>query len=195
MPGLRRIPRNNVVRRLPGHAILFLLVTALGCGGTKQAERPAQVPQTPLAAFILPFEKNFHPSKYDDDLQTVKEHELKQAETFLTGEMVNVAPPETIPGFRVQVLLTKEIDEANAVNDRMGQDLPDESVYLVYDSPYYKIRIGNFLDRPSADATLRKVVNLGYKDAWVVPDNVLKNPPPKLPDSTIEIERPIKNKN
>jgi hypothetical protein len=68
--------------------------------------------------------------------------------------------------------------------------LPDEWVYLVYDLPYYKVRVGNYAEKEAANESVKKLVSLGYADAWVVPERILKNPPPPpppvpaIPDST-----------
>ncbi|HEV8537793.1 MAG TPA: SPOR domain-containing protein, partial [Bacteroidota bacterium] len=119
----------------------------------------------------------------------IKAEEQKQFEALSTATVYTPALPETIPGFRVQALLTQDIDEADMAQRNLEQQLPDEHMYMVYDAPYYKIRVGNFPDRSGANLTLRRLVGLGYKDAWIVPDNVLKRPPPKLPDVFIEPKR------
>jgi hypothetical protein len=41
-------------------------------------------------------------------------------------------------------------------------------VYLQYDAPYYKVRVGNCLTRREGDLLQERAVRRGYRDAWVV---------------------------
>ncbi len=141
--------------------------------------------------FLAKYEKTFDPTEYEIDVAIIQEEEKKLHDNLEGPSLLVTAVPETIPGFRVQVLLTQDIDEANSIKDSVENGLSGEWVYLTYDSPYYKVRVGNFPNRLAATIILKKLVTEGYKDAWIVPDNVLKNPPPKPPDVQIEPEKPL----
>ena len=91
------------------------------------------------------------------------------------------AVPETLAGFRVQVLLTQEIDQATHMRDSLDLLFPDEWVYIVYETPLYKVRVGNYLERPMANKMSRDLIERGFKDSWVVQDLVIKNTPRKPP--------------
>ena len=52
---------------------------------------------------------------------------------------------------------------------------------MIYDSPYYKVRVGDFLSRPETNQLLKALMERGYDEAWIVADRVLKNPPPRKP--------------
>ena len=84
-------------------------------------------------------------------------------------------------GFRVQIYSSTSIDEANAKVAEVQGILPMEWFYVVYDAPAYEIRAGNFLKRFDADKFVRQLSDRGYRDAWVVPEKVFKNPPPRPP--------------
>jgi hypothetical protein len=184
MHGYRKIRRNNI-------AAIFLLIILLiiaGCTGNKETER-IEPPAMSLKDFLKQSEKNFRPSEYDPDPKTV-EGEARHQRDSVEAALVSVtAVPETIAGFRVQVLFTQEIEQANTVRDNLSPQMPDQWVYVVYDAPYYKVRVGNFADRSEAGVILKNLVDLGYKDAWIVPDNIIKNPPPKPPETFIEPEK------
>ena len=141
--------------------------------------------------FLAKYEKTFNPSDYDVDINVIKAEEKKQQSEFDGPSLLVTALPETILGFRIQVFLTQDIDEANSIKDTVAAQLPDEWVYVIYDSSYYKVRVGNFPDRLSANLMVKKLVSGGYNDAWAVPDYILKNPPPKLPDILIEPDKPF----
>ena len=173
--------------------ILFLGALALwSCSGSKEVE-PGAARTAPLPESLRQYEKSFNPADYDADIQLVKQEEKTQRSALEAASVVTTALPETIPGFRVQILLTQEIDQAVQVKDSVDALLPDEWAYIVYDSPYYKVRVGNCEDRALANPLLKKLGSLGFKDAWIVPDNVLKNLPPKPPELNIEPEKQIEH--
>ncbi len=85
----------------------------------------------------------------------------------------------TVPGFRVQISSTQDLTEAldertNAQTIFVGYD-----IYIIYDSPNYKVRVGDFRSRYDATQAAAYIVGHGYPGAWVVPDNVFKNPTKK----------------
>jgi hypothetical protein len=159
-----------------------------GCKGSEEMKR-AEGHEPDLKEFIGKYEKTFNPAEYNPDITLLMEQEKKQFAALHPATVVTLAVPETIPGFRVQVLLTQEIDQANALRDSITGLFPEELVYVVYDAPYYKIRMGNYTNRQSANPIIRKLNGLGFKESWVVPDNVLKDPPLKLPEEFIEPQR------
>ena len=170
--------------------VLFGSFMVLGCSGSKEVSN-TEVHDYTLREFLATYEPTFNPSDYDPDVTILKQREEDRHNALLASAVVSTAMPETIPGFRVQVLFTQEIDEANRTRDSLSSLLPDDWIYIVYDVPYYKVRVGNFADRPSANQILKKLTGLGYTDAWIVPDNVIKNPPARFPDIDIEPEPPF----
>jgi hypothetical protein len=186
MHGFGIIPKINL------SYLLFLLasLTMWGCSGSRESSDKA-VHENTLQEFLGAYEPTFKPSDYDPDLTTLKQREQERHDAIFASTVVSTALPETIPGFRVQVLFTQEIDEATRVHDSLATSLPDDWTYIVYDVPYYKVRVGNFPDRPSANQVLKKLTGLGYTDAWIVPDNVIKNPPGRIPDTFIEPAHPF----
>ncbi|HMD13182.1 MAG TPA: SPOR domain-containing protein [Bacteroidota bacterium] len=169
---------------------LFGVFIAWGCSGSKETSGKETSGHT-MREFLAEYEPTFNPSDYDPDITVLKQREEDRHNALVASAVVSTALPETIPGFRVQVLFTQEIDEANRTRDSLSSVLPDDWIYIVYDVPYYKVRVGNFADRPSANQILKKLTTLGYTDAWIVPDNVIKNPPARFPDIDIEPERPF----
>ncbi|HUL43211.1 MAG TPA: SPOR domain-containing protein [Bacteroidota bacterium] len=163
---------------------------AAGCGSSAGPTRDPSS-QHNLREFLAKYEPGFNPSDFDPDISTLEQQEAQRHNALTYAEVAAPAVPETIPGFRVQVLFTQEIDEASQVRDTLSTLLPNEWVYLVYDVPYYKVRVGNYADRTAAGPALKHLVALGYKDAWIVPDNIIKNPPPRFPEEFIPPENPF----
>ena len=191
MPGPRTF-RPNKPGRLAA-AVLIGLFAFWGCSGSKETEVKA-ARSGPAAAPLERYERTFNPADYDADIKLVKQEEKTRRSELEPANLVTTAAPETVQGFRVQVSLTQDIDEAVRVKDSVDRLLPDQWTYIVYDAPYYKVRVGNWEDRASANPVLKKLGSLGFREAWIVPDNVLKNLPPKPPELNIEPEKQIENR-
>jgi hypothetical protein len=82
----------------------------------------------------------------------------------------------TIPGFRVQIGSTQDLSEAMNERARAETLLVNYNIYIIYDSPYYKVRAGDFRARYDATQAANLISGRGFSEAWVVPDNVFKNP-------------------
>jgi hypothetical protein len=167
-----------------------MLLLVIGCGGGEGTTVHATSgggSGTRLAAE----EKKFNPSAYNPSVRSILSRESQFIQESSSSAMYVAAAPETIPGFRIQVMLTPEIDSATAVFDSLNQSLADDWIYVVYDSPYYKVRVGNYAERSDAAPMLNLLIGRGYRDAWIVPDNVMKSPPPRLSPELLREERPI----
>ncbi len=69
--------------------------------------------------------------------------------------------------FRIQIGATELFGDARR-EKRIAEEVFDQPVYLDYEVPYYKLRVGSFADRRSAEQYLQKAKMAGYKTAWVV---------------------------
>lgn len=93
--------------------------------------------------------------------------------------------PRTVQGFRIQIYTTpekaaadREVEAALAWWDALpaeqrpstlqAEDLP---VFIKWQQPYYRVRIGDFASRPAAERALSAVRNQ-FPDAFIVPDLV-----------------------
>lgn len=73
-------------------------------------------------------------------------------------------------GYRLQLLNTRNRDEAFKLKGALLENFPDQKVYVLYQSPYFKVRIGNFVNRDDAEA-FRKDLGLYRPDpAYIVND-------------------------
>src|SRR5215831_11513425 len=54
-------------------------------------------------------------------------------------------------GYRLQVLNTRNRDDAFKTKASLLENFPDEKTYILYQSPYFKVRIGNFINRADAE--------------------------------------------
>ena len=170
---------------------LFQALTAvwmIGCAGKQEATRAAGAD---AGAALRAHEADFNPSSLDPIPGATGKTSFPDSAAATNGQAdaPAPAPTETVQGFRVQVYSTANIDEANAKKAELEGAIPQERVYLEYDPPTYKIRVGNFLNRYDADRFVRYLADKGFAGAWAVPQRVLKNPPP-IPPQTPEPKAP-----
>jgi hypothetical protein len=76
-------------------------------------------------------------------------------------------------GFRIQLYLGINKEEANKVKEQMYKLMPNADLYALYKQPVYKIKLGDFTDRLEANRMLFKTVKKSFPNAIVVADNVL----------------------
>ena len=70
-------------------------------------------------------------------------------------------------GYRVQVLATRYFEWADSLAVIMKNTVSD-SVYVDFEAPNYKVRIGDFIDRDSAESLQKELVQMGYNSAWIL---------------------------
>jgi len=91
--------------------------------------------------------------------------------------------------FRVQVFTDKVYGEARRAMT-VAKEIFDHEVYLDYEVPYYKVRVGGFTSRSEAEDYQMRAKAAGYREAWVVAVNVsVKEPTPLYPaDSPVILD-------
>ena len=75
--------------------------------------------------------------------------------------------PGVVRGYRVQIFLSDDLREASRVMAEARERFEQE-VYLEYDAPYYKVRVGDCATEWTGEELLRVARRLGYPDAWLV---------------------------
>lgn len=112
-----------------------------------------------------------------------------EAATDVTATSHIVGLPETVDtlnhqAYRVQLFTSKLYGEARQAL-RVAQEIFDRPVFLDYEVPYFKVRVGSFSDREDAEDYQQKAKAAGYPEAWVVMVNVgVAKPPPLYPEGT-----------
>jgi len=158
---------------------------ALGCaliaGCSSSPESSRRGAPASEADMLARWEADFRPSDHD----TLAAPAARAGAVQKAGlpDTAGGLPPadtesELVPGFRVQIFSTTDIDEANQKKTEAEADFPSEWFYIQYDPPTYKIRGGNFLQRYEAERFARAAIEKGFTDSWAVPEKVLREPSP-----------------
>jgi len=119
---------------------------------------------------------NFDPDKLKDPEprwpKVVSPFSLDTKELKLVGN--SDSSQIIIEGFRVQVLATSSQENA----DRLRYELAIEygkDIYIIFDAPNYKVRIGNFIDRRLAEKLRLELINKGYPSSWIIRTRIEPN--------------------
>src|SRR3954447_15769955 len=79
-------------------------------------------------------------------------------------------------GYRLQVLNTQSREQAYKLKSELLQRFPEQKSYVLYQSPYFKIRFGNFTDKAEA-LHYKNILSSIYTQAiYVINDNVEYTP-------------------
>lgn len=62
------------------------------------------------------------------------------------------------PGYRLMVISTTDVSEANKVRGLLRKYFPDEKIYQTFQMPNSKIKFGNYADRKQADNAKKKIL-------------------------------------
>jgi hypothetical protein len=120
------------------------------------------------------FESSFQPSRYDEGVEAV-ERRLGRREEQLDGRRDSVKVEEEVrQGFRIQIFASPRIDEATLAKQTAAQLITTDSLYIVFDPPVYKVRVGDYPTRLEANRALASIVQNGYPDAWIVTDRIIQ---------------------
>lgn len=128
-------------------------------------------------------------SSLSDQFVTV-EQEIPDA--FLKDiEQIDDESTDQYAGFRVQLLSTRSVVEADSTKDHF-RVWADEHIdgyapeaYVIFRQPYYKVRVGDFRNQQRANEFSR-MLKEEYPSAWVVHDRI---EPQYIPADTTDIRK------
>jgi len=81
-----------------------------------------------------------------------------------------------VPGFRIQVINTSDRNAAVSAKTKVYQLYPELKAYLLYQSPYFRLRVGNFRDKDEADDYLKALSKQFPGNVFLVRDIVEVKP-------------------
>ena len=102
-------------------------------------------------------------------VEIIKDHRLdlliqKQEEL---NKKAYLESKKSIPGFRVMVKNTNDRTKALDVKTTLLRNFPEHKTYLIYQSPNFKVQIGNFKTQVEAEK-LKKIIVRLYPDGVII---------------------------
>jgi glutamine cyclotransferase len=99
------------------------------------------------------------------DILSVKQLQSNQRSALMTSNGL-------YKGYRIQVISTNKRDEATFTQADLQLKYPDEKIYLSFQSPSYKVRIGNFLKKEEAEKFKTELNKIFPNGVYIVEDAV-----------------------
>jgi regulatory protein YycI of two-component signal transduction system YycFG len=90
---------------------------------------------------------------------------------------------KTEKGFRLLIVNTNSRDEALAAKAKVYAKFPELKLYLFHQTPYYKLKAGNFRDRKDAEIYQKRLEIMFPKGVFIMND-IIEVKPGKSEDET-----------
>jgi cell division septation protein DedD len=100
-----------------------------------------------------------------------EDYSLYDMEETTTTTTTTTTTGATAPGYRVQIFASSTNEGAENIASEARFKFT-EKVYVEYEAPYYKVRVGDYKNRADVEILREKSKNLGYPDAWIVQTEV-----------------------
>ncbi len=156
--------------------ILFFILNCSGPNTVRKDNRKEKSPEIRMA-----MDENFDPLSLGDYITDTPEKKdskitIYDINQFIKGDAQDsVNSEELVSGYRVQLISTRNEAEARTVKLDAMLSFPSH-IYIIFDNPYYKIRVGDCISRFDANELQEIAVKKGFNEAWVVKTNVYKQP-------------------
>jgi SPOR domain len=75
-------------------------------------------------------------------------------------------------GYRVQVFSTDNLQEADSIRTELYLKTNQKAVYITFEPPFYKVKVGDFLKNSEAKDLSFKLNQIGYTEARVINDKI-----------------------
>jgi cell division septation protein DedD len=144
----------------------------LGCAGSaadRSAEPRVETPEKERVEQVETFDPADLGEYQHRDESALSTEDVLDVEEFLKpGEGAEAATfGAKTTGYRVQLTATRNEQEARTVYNEAVMKLGGE-VYMPFDDPYYKVRVGDYISRYRAETAQQQAIEKGFVDAWVV---------------------------
>ena len=97
----------------------------------------------------------------------------KQAEI---NEVTTREARRNMPGYRIQVINTTDRNAAIQAKTTVYKFYPELKAYLLYQAPYFRLRVGNFINKKDAENVQRQLSKEFKQNLFIVNDVVEVNP-------------------
>ncbi len=103
------------------------------------------------------------------DVLTAKQVQLNKRAAMLNGN-------GQYKGYRIQVVSTTRRDEAFKIKTDLLTKFPDQKTYVMFQSPSFKVRMGNFIKKDDAEKLKAELNRLFQHGVYIVEDAIEYTP-------------------
>lgn len=80
------------------------------------------------------------------------------------------------PGYRILVISSNDRNKVTDIKTTMYREFPELKAYMMYQAPFFRLKVGNFREREEAEIYLRQVERLVKGRVYIVPDTIEVRP-------------------
>lgn len=96
------------------------------------------------------------------------------------NEFTTRASRRSAPGYRVLVISSTDRKKVIEAKTRMYREFPELKVYMMYQSPFFRLKVGNFKEREEAEQYLANIQRIYPTGVYVVTDTIEVRPEANL---------------
>lgn len=152
------IQHHQLINLFSGMKYLFIHFLLLGCGCCSSHLAVAAIPDTIIVG-------------QDPRLEV-----FSQKQKIVNKKQAMMAGNGLYRGFRIQVISTNQRDQAFRIKAELLTNFPDHKSYIIYQSPNFKVRIGNFIKKEDAELLKLQLNKFYPRGVYIVDDAVEYNP-------------------
>jgi hypothetical protein len=115
---------------------------------------------------------------YDSRLDelTQKQYQINKSTNNLSALSKYKTSGGKYKGYRVMVLNTNDREKAYQTRGQLATLFPQHSLYLGYQAPYYKLKMGDFLEKSDAEDLKKILSGIIKQGIFIVPEAINLKP-------------------
>ena len=153
--------------------LILVLFAAFSCTSSKKITPREDV----IVEETSEYDERFDPLSLDDDDIVIEASEKQQKETKPErpsrkpeDKVQEFTTEQEVDGYRIQVYASRSIEGATVAQQKAKDEFEPlgHKVYMIFETPFYKIRIADLQDRTKAEEVLEIVKSMGYDQSFLV---------------------------
>ena len=121
---------------------------------------------------LTPYRATFNVTGKEKTAKTNRPDVWYNYKTKATSDTSSPQIVGQISGYRVQVFSSDNLEEADSIRTELYMETNQKAVYITFEPPFYKVKVGDFLKISEANDLKFKLNQIGYTEARVVNDKI-----------------------
>lgn len=80
------------------------------------------------------------------------------------------------PGYRILIISSNNRNKVIEAKTKMYREFPELKAYMMYQSPFFRLKVGNFRERTDAEAYLAEIQRIYPTGVYIVTDTIEVRP-------------------
>jgi len=138
------------------------------------AEEKITAAEKPHASLVEDFDFSPYSLQIEKTKKDSSEAKPDDDDLWRNYPRIDNSQKETIhqPGYRVQVMATDDLDEAQQMRSDIYFKTNKSDIYIAFQPPLYKVKVGDYATQSGANTLVFKLNQLGFPLTQVVADTV-----------------------